>query len=94
MKVKIFRPAKSAMQSGKQRVKKWLMKPIEENNARSINQITGWISSDNTISQLSFEFASKEAAIQFAENRGFEYEIHDPKISSIKPKSYAANFNN
>jgi len=94
MKFKIFQPAKSAMQSGKKNTKKWLMLPIENNAIRSINPLTGWISAGDTSSQLRFEFVSKEAAIEFAKKSGFEFAVEEPKISSIKPKSYAANFTN
>ncbi len=92
MKVKIFRPTKSAMQSGKRNTKKWLMEPIEEKNIRSISSVTGWVSASNTSSQLGFVFASKEEAIKFAEKSGFEYEVEEPKKMLVTKKSYAANF--
>ena len=92
MKVKIFSPAKSAMQSGKKNTKKWLVLPIEEENPRSIDPIMGWVSAKNTLSQLSFEFLNQEDAINFAKNRGFEFEVLQPKSAVIRPKSYAANF--
>jgi hypothetical protein len=92
MKVKIFQPAKSAMQSGKKNRKKWLVEPIASNNVRSINPLMGWISAANTNSQLHFEFSSKEEAVKFAQSKGFKFEIHEPHTASIKPKSYAENF--
>jgi hypothetical protein len=92
MKVKIFRPTKTAMQSGKKNTKKWLVKPLSEETLRSINPLTGWISSNNTISQLSFEFNTKEEAVEFAKSKNFEFEIEEPKLSTIKQKSYTANF--
>ena len=92
MKVKIFSPAKSAMQSGKKNTKKWLIKPIEEENIRSINPLMGWVSAKNTLSQLQFEFVSKDAAIDFAKKHNFEYQLIEPKTTTIKPKSYASNF--
>jgi hypothetical protein len=92
MKVKIFRPTKSAMQSGKRNTKKWLMEPIEEKNIRSISPVTGWVSASNTSSQLGFVFESKEEAIKFAEKSGFEYEVEEPKKLLVAKKSYAANF--
>jgi hypothetical protein len=94
MKVKIFRPAKSAMQSGKRNLKKWIVEPIAEENIRSLNPLMGWVSASDTSSQFRFEFLSKEEAINFAKERKFEFEIHDPKVSLIKPKSYSANFTN
>lgn len=92
MKVKIFRPTKSATQSGKKNTKKWLVLPIEEQNIRSINSLTGWISADNTSSQLKFEFQNKKDAIKFAKESNFDYIVEEPEISKVKAKSYAANF--
>ena len=39
MKVTIYKPAKSAMQSGKEKSKKWLLTPIEEESSRQINPL-------------------------------------------------------
>ena len=94
MKFRIFQPAKSAMQSGKQKSKKWLMLPVEGQVNREVNQLTGWISANNTSSQLNFEFTNKEAAIEFAKKSGFDFIVEEPKKPTIKPKSYAANFTN
>ena len=92
MKVRIFRPTKSAMQSGKRNIKKWLVEPIEETNIRSVNPLMGWVSASNTSSQLQLEFSTKEEAIKFVESRNFQYEIEEPKVASVKQKSYSANF--
>ena len=92
MKFKIYRPAKSAMQSGKKYLRKWILAPIEEENIRSINELTGWISAKDISSQFKFEFSSKEEAIAFAEEKKFEFEVVEPKVSNFKLKSYAANF--
>lgn len=92
MKFLIHQPAKSAMQSGKENSKKWLMEPIEEINIRSQNNVMGWVSASNTSSQLSWAFATKEEAQNFAKAQNFSYEISEPKNSSVKKKSYAANF--
>lgn len=94
MKFRIFQPAKSAMQSGKKNTKKWLMLPLEDKAIRSVNKMTGWISASDTSSQFHFEFATKDDAIEFAQKSGFEFEVEEPKISAIKPKSYSANFTN
>lgn len=94
MKIIIYRQAKSAMQSGKLNCKKWLATPIEETNSRSINDLTRWVSSDNTQTQLKFEFTNKEDAIDYAVKNNFEYEVVEPQEFKIKPKSYAENFTN
>lgn len=94
MKVKIYKPTKSTMQSGRAKNKKWLMIPFEENNTRKINPLMGWTSSDNTTTQLKFFFNSKETAIEYAKSEAFEYEVVEPNDATIKQKSYAENFTN
>ena len=94
MKIIIYRQAKSAMQSGKLNCKKWLAKPVEKDNSRSIDTLMHWVSSDNTKTQLQFEFSSKEDAIEYATQNNFEYEVAEPHEIKIKPKSYAENFTN
>ncbi len=92
MKVRIFKPAKSAMQSGKRNTKKWLVQVIEDKKIRSIDPLMGWVSAQNTSSQLKFKFASKEEAINFAKQKNIPYEVVEPKSSTIQKKSYAENF--
>lgn len=93
MKFRIFQPAKSAMQSGKKNTRKWLMLPIQ-NNIRSVSPVTGWISASDTSSQFRFEFATKDEAINFAQEKKWQFEVEEPQGAKIKPKSYAANFTN
>lgn len=92
MKVTIFCPAKTAMQSGVKNTKKWLLIPTEDNSSRSIDPLMGWTSIDNTNTQLGFKFFSKEEAVKFAESKNFEYEVKEPKKAVIKPKAYSDNF--
>ncbi len=94
MKVKIFKPTKSAMQSGKKNTKKWLVVPLEENNTRGNNNIMKWVSSNDTRMQLKFEFNTRDEAIKYAVSQGFAFEVEEPNLSTVKKKSYAANFTN
>lgn len=92
IEVKIYKPAKSAMQSGKAN-RKWVAKPVSDENHRRLNQLMGWVSSNSTKnSQLLFEFNSKEEAIEFAEKNQIKYFVQEPKVASFKSKSYAGNF--
>lgn len=92
MKVRIYKPTKSAMQSGKARTKKWVIEPIDEKNIRRLNPLMSWVSVDNTLSQLHFEFLQKEDAINFAKKNGYDFVVEEPKFASLKKKSYAENF--
>ncbi len=91
MKVKIYQPARSATQSGKAR-KKWIIKICEDKNIRHLDQLMKWTSVENTLSELDFEFNSKEDAINFAKEKNFDYTIIEPQKPTLKKKSYAENF--
>jgi hypothetical protein len=93
MQVRIYSPARSAMQSGKKNTKEWLLLPLEEKNSRFINPLMGWVSSNDTMaSQVKLSFPSKEEAIKYAISNNWEYVVQEPKTPTIKKKSYASNF--
>ena len=63
-KAKIYKPTKTAMQSGSKKFDKWIIEFITEKTG--INPLMGWESSSDTSSELNLEFKSKELAIEFA----------------------------
>jgi hypothetical protein len=91
MKVRIYRPAKTAMQSGKAGVKRWVLE-MEPEIGRFIEPIMGWTGSDDTKQQLKLRFETKEEAIAYATKRRFEADVEEPNLPAVKPKSYADNF--
>uniref|UniRef100_C1C1W3 NADH dehydrogenase [ubiquinone] iron-sulfur protein 4, mitochondrial n=1 Tax=Caligus clemensi TaxID=344056 RepID=C1C1W3_CALCM len=88
--VRVFRPAKSAMQSGTAGVRKWRLE--FETRERWENNLMGWASSGDPLSNTIVEFADKEDAIHFVKKNGWPYWVDDPKEKTPKPKSYALNF--
>ena len=91
-KAKIYKPNKSAMQSGTGKSDKWVLE-FETNNPTK-NPLMGWESSDDTYTELRLEFSTKELAINYAKKIKIEYEIKEPKKRKITKKSYADNFLN
>jgi hypothetical protein len=92
MKIRIFKPTKSATQSGKNKQKKWLMEPIIEENIREINPMMGWTSIKNTSTQFKLSFNSLEEAVEYGKKNNLEFVVQEAKESSIKKKSYSENF--
>merc|ERR1712079_47476 len=88
--VRIFRPAKNAMQSGTAGVRRWRIE--FDNRERWENNLMGWASNADPLSNMLIEFASKEEAVEFVEKNGWDYWVEDPKELSPKAKSYALNF--
>ena len=91
-KAKIFRPNKSAMQSGLGKTDKWILE--YETEDPTSNPLMGWESSSDTLSELKLEFSSKELAVNYAKKMKIDYEIIEPKKRKIVKKSYADNFLN
>ena len=91
MQVKIYQPTKTATQSGK-KSSQWLLVPIIEANHKSINNVMGWTSSNNTLSQIKLKFDNSQDAMKYAMKQGWDYEIILPKTALVTKKSYSNNF--
>ena len=89
-RAKIYKPSKSAMQSGQKRYEKWILEFITDKPG--INPLMGWESSSDTYSELNLEFSSKELAIEYANKNGINFEVIEPKERKLIIKSYADNF--
>ena len=63
-RAKIYKPTKTAMQSGLKKFDKWILEYFSEKPG--INPLMGWESSKDTYSELKLEFSSKELAIEYA----------------------------
>jgi NADH dehydrogenase len=91
MTIKIYKPSKTAMQSGFGNTKKWLAEYISDQETLKDN-LMGWNSSVDTNTQIKVFFDSKKQAIEWAKNNNYHYYVEDPKIRKIKIKSYSSNF--
>ena len=89
-KVKIYKPTKTAMQSGLGKNDKWIIEYITEKPG--INPLMGWESSTDTLSELKLEFSTKESAIDYAKRNKIIFEVIEPKQRIILKKSYSDNF--
>ena len=91
MTIKIYKPSKTAMQSGYGKTKLWIAEYITETN-NSKDSLMGWNSSLDTRSQIKIFFETKEQAIKWARNNNYQFYVEEPKKRNIKSKSYASNF--
>ena len=89
--VRIYRPAKSAMQSGTANTREWVME-FEQERPRTHDPLMGWTSSADTRTQVQLRFASEAEAIAYAERQGYSYTLSEPHARQVRPKSYADNF--
>ena len=89
-KVKIYKPTKTAMQSGNRNTKNWVIEFDTLNTG--VDPLMGWVNSKDTMSEVKLEFATREQAINFAKKNNIDYYIVEPQKRKIIKKSYADNF--
>ena len=90
MKVRIFKPAKTAMQSGTAKTKEWLLE--SEPAPKTVDPLMGWTSSRDTMQQVQLWFPTLEEATSYAEKSGWQYTVEQPNSRPVRPKAYADNF--
>lgn len=90
LKARIYRPSKTAMQSGRAKTRHWVFE-YEPLSKSKPEPLMGW-NSGGTIRQIHLTFDTKEQAIAYAKEKSIAYEVIDPTQRVYKPKSYAANF--
>ncbi len=93
MRARIYQPARNAMQSGVAKTKHWVLE-FAPSSARSVDPLMGWTSSSDTQSQVKLRFDSKEAALDYAKDKGIDAQVIDPKKrkANVRPRGYAENF--
>ena len=91
MHVRIYKPAKTAMQSGRGNTKSWALE-FEPSARGNPDPLMGWTSSPDTRRQVKLRFASEEEAVAYAQEKGYTYTVLRDHVRKIKPKAYADNF--
>lgn len=91
MKVTIYQPSKNAMQSGRGKTKNWILE-YEKQSARTPESLMGWISSEDTLNQVRLRFDSADAAVMFAQEKGWEYDVLPAQVKRVKPRNFGDNF--
>ena len=89
-KAKIYKPSKTAMQSGKRNTKNWLLE--FDTLDTGINPMMGWETSKDTMSEVKLEFSTKEQATNYAKKNNVDYYIIEPQKGKMIKKSYSDNF--
>ena len=64
--VRIYRPVKSAMQSGRANLDTWVIE-FETGDARRLDPLMGWVSSGDMRGQVRLKFPSLDGAIAYAQ---------------------------
>ena len=91
MAARIFKPAKTAMQSGRAYTRAWLLE-YEPALKKANDPLMGWVGSGDTPQQVRLSFETKEEAIAYCRRHKIDHEVFEPKERAVRPKSYASNF--
>ena len=89
--LRIYQPAKTAMQSGRAQTRQWVVE-FAPGAAQSPDSLMGWAGGGDTRQQIKMRFDSRDEAIAYAERRGLDYEIEEPRQPAMRIKSYSDNF--
>jgi hypothetical protein len=88
---RIYRPAKTATQSGRRQTRKWILE-FEPASRREPDPLMGWASAQDTLNEIRLHFETIDEAVAFAIKHGLAYTVIAPHERTPKPKSYADNF--
>lgn len=92
MRARIYKPPRTAMQSGWAKTKQWVLE-FEPAEKRVADPLMGWIGSGDMLSnQVRLRFPTREAAVAYAEANGIAYDIGPPAQRVLRPRAYADNF--
>ena len=91
MSARIYRPAKTATQSGAAKSRRWLLE-FEPEQPREVEPLMGWTSSGDMKAQIKLWFDTKEEALDYAARQCIEARVEEPGIATRKVVSYSDNF--
>ena len=91
MDARIYKPAKTAMQSGRGKTKDWVLEFVS-GAKRASDPVMGWTSIDDTTGQDRLHFDSREQAIAYAKREGLTFSVEAPRKTKRLVKSYSENF--
>lgn len=89
--VRIFQPARSAMQAGRRGTRDWIAEVVPTAKTR-IDPLMGWAGADDTAAQIRLRFPTRDAALAWAGAQGHTAIVEEPRAPRLRPASYADNF--
>jgi hypothetical protein len=91
MPARIYKPSKTAMQSGSANTKSWVL-DFEPEAPRRVEPLMGWTSSGDMRQQVRLHFGTREEAIAYCERHGIVYQVFETTPVKRRAISYADNF--
>ncbi len=91
MLARIYRPVKTATQSGAANSKEWLLR-FAPDSARRPDPLMGWTQTTDTRGQVQLAFETRDEAVAFAQRQGIAFEVVPEPPRRRVVKAYADNF--
>ncbi len=91
MTARIYKPARTAMQSGAAKTKEWVL-DYEPEQPRAVEPLMGWTSSGDMKQQLWLLFDTKDEAVAYCERNGIAYQVFESQQPRRQRISYSDNF--
>ncbi|MEL6167596.1 MAG: ETC complex I subunit [Pseudomonadota bacterium] len=93
MRARIYQPARTAMSSGTAKTHHWVL-DYAPDTARDVDPLMGWTGSDDMQSQVRLRFDTKQAALDYAKEKGIEAVVLEPqkRKPNVRPGGYGENF--
>jgi hypothetical protein len=90
MFARIYRPARTAMQSGHANSKVWVLE--FEPGMIKPDDLMGWPSTTDTNGQVRIHFDTREQAIDFARRHNIPHQLIEPREPKRIARAYSDNF--
>jgi hypothetical protein len=91
MTARIYKPARTAMQSGQAKTKEWVL-DYEPEQPRMVEPLMGWTSSADMKQEVRLFFDSKEEAVAFCERNGIPHQVFETRPPARQRISSSDNF--
>ena len=91
MLARIYRPARTAMQSGKAKTRSWCL-DFQPASARFLDPLMGWTGTTDLDGQVRLTFDTQEEAVDYARRHGIAFRVQEPQEPKLILKAYSDNF--
>ena len=88
---RIIEQDRKTTQSGRAKAGHWSLE-FESARPQAHDPLTGWVGNADTRTQVRLAFDTKEAAIAYCEQHGFDYHVVPAPQVKLKLQAYADNF--
>ena len=91
MQARIYRPSKTAMQSGKSHLDRWVLE-FDREDRPAADPLMGTNASADMLRHVRLNFPSRDEAVAYAQRNGIAYRVSEDAARPVRSQSYAENF--